>query len=78
MPSACCERVAEGRQDVLDGVVLVDVEITAGDAVEIEARVERQQRQEMVEEADPGRDVRPAAAVEVERDAAAPSRCSSG
>ena len=61
MPSAA--------SDVLDRVVLVDVEVAAGDAVEIEAGVEREQREQMVEEADPRRDVRSAAAVERERDA---------
>ena len=50
-------------------MVLVDVEIAAGDAVEVEPGVEGEQRQQVVEEADSGRDVRPAAAVEVERDA---------
>ena len=62
------EGAAEGGEDVLDGVVLVDVEIAARDAIEIEAGVEGQQRQEMVEEADSRRDVRSAAAVEGERD----------
>ena len=48
--------------------MLVDLEIAARDAVEVEAGVEGEQRQQVVEEADPRRDVRPAAAVEAERD----------
>ena len=49
-------------------MVLVDLEVAARDAVEIEACVKGEQRQQVVEEPDPGRDVRPAAAVERERD----------
>ena len=55
---------AERGEDVLDRVVLVDVEVAAGDAVEVEPGVEGEQRQQVVEKPDPGRDVRPAAAVE--------------
>ena len=68
MPSACCDGAAERGKDVLDRVVLVDVEIAAGDAVEVESGVEGKQREQVVEEADPGRDVRPTAAVERQRD----------
>ena len=72
------ERVAERGEHVLDRVVLVDVEVAAGEQLEVEAGVEGEQRQQVIEEADPGRDARPAGAVEVERDASAPSRCSCG
>ena len=69
---AAAERLLDGAaecgQHVLDRVVLVDVEIASGDAVEVEAGVEGEQREKVVEEADPGRDVRSAAAVEDERD----------
>ena len=57
-PSACGERVAERGEHVLDRVVLVDVEVAAGDAVEVEAGVEGAEREQVVEEADAGRDAR--------------------
>ena len=69
MPSACWSGAPERGEHVLDRVVLVDVEVAARDAVEIEPGVEGEQRQQVVEKPDPGRDVRPAAAVERERDA---------
>ena len=50
-------RRAERGQDVLDRVVLVDVDVAARDTVEVEAGVEGEQREEMVEEADPRRDM---------------------
>ena len=43
----------ERRQDVLDRVVLVDVEISTRDALEVEPRVECEQREQMVEKPDP-------------------------
>ena len=63
------ERVAERGEDVLDRVVLVDVEVAAGEQLEVEAAVEGEERQQVIEEADPGRDARAADAVEVEHDA---------
>ena len=54
-------------EHVLDRVVLVHREIAAGDELEVERRVEGEQRQQVVEEADPGLDPRAAAPVEVER-----------
>jgi hypothetical protein len=44
-PHACAaverlpERVAERREDVFDGVVLVDLEVAAGDDLEVETPV---------------------------------------
>ena len=54
------ERVAERGVDVLDGVMVVHVEVAACHELEIEAGVEGEQRQQVVEEADPGLDARPA------------------
>ena len=50
--------------DVLDGVVLVDVEIAARDQLEVEAGVEGEEREKVIEEADAGLDARAAAPVE--------------
>ena len=61
--------VPECSEDVLDGVVLVDVEVAAGQQLEVEAAVEREERQQVVEEADARGDPRATATVEVERDA---------
>ena len=63
------ERVAERGEDVLDRVVLVDVEVAAGEQLEVEAAVEGEERQQVIEKADSGRDARAADAVEVEHDA---------
>ena len=49
--------------------MLVDVEVAAGDELEVEPAVEGEQREQMVEEADPGRDTRTPLPVEIERDA---------
>ncbi len=62
------ERVAERGEDVLDRVVLVDVEVARREQLEVEPAVEGPERQQVVEEADPGRDARAARAVEVEQD----------
>ena len=62
------ERTAQRGEDVLDGVVLVDVEVAACEQLEIEAAVERPQREQVIEEPDPGRDERAPVAVEVEHD----------
>ena len=63
------ERVAERGEDILDRVVLVDVEVAAGEELEIEAAVEGEERQQVIEKADPGCDAGVAGAVEVEHDA---------
>ena len=62
------ERVAERREHVLDGVVLVDAEVAGRQQVEIEARVERAEREQVVEEANAGGDTRASLPVEVERE----------
>ena len=47
-------------------MVLVHVEIAARDQLEVEGGMEGEQRQQVVEEADAGRDANPARAVEIE------------
>ena len=55
-PGALAERlrhrVTERREDVLDEMVVVDVEVAAGDELEVEAGVERGQSEQVIEEAD--------------------------
>ena len=62
MPSRAAERPAQRRaecgEDVLDGVVLVDVDVAARVELEVEPRVEGEQREQVVEEADAGLDTR--------------------
>jgi len=60
-------RHAERAADVLDGVVTVDVRVASAADLQIEQRVARQQREHVVEEADPSGDLGTAGAVEVER-----------
>ena len=62
------ERAAEGDADVLDGVVVVDVEVAGGAGREVDERVAGELVEHVVEEADAGLVVVPAGAVEVERD----------
>src|SRR5437879_843212 len=57
------ERLAERNADILDGVVVVDMEIAVRLYREIEQSVPGDVRQHMIEEPDPGRD--PACAVTV-------------
>jgi hypothetical protein len=66
------KRVAERREHILDRVVLVHVDVAAGQDLEVEPAVESELREQVVEEADAGRDARPALTVERERD---PQRC---
>ena len=61
------ERRAEHERDVLDRVVLVDIEVAGGPDLEVEQAVVGERREEVVVEADPGRDSRQARPVEVER-----------
>ena len=67
-PLPCSQRLGHGGpergENVFDRVVLIDLEVATGDTVEIEPRVKGEQREQVVEKPDPGRDVRPAAAVE--------------
>jgi hypothetical protein len=67
---AVSERLGERRpkhqRDVLDGVVLVDLEVAAGPDLQVEQSVMRQRGQQVVVEADAGRDVGATRAVEVE------------
>src|SRR5690606_22028939 len=59
--------LAEGKGAVLCGVVIVDVQVAGAGEVEIEAGVEGERREQVVEETDPGRDAGAAGAVEHER-----------
>ena len=61
------ERGPEDERDVLDGVVLVDLEVAVGLDREIEQPVVRERAQEVVVEPDPGVDGGVAGAVEPER-----------
>jgi hypothetical protein len=63
------EGVTESSEHVLGRVVLVHAEIAGRQQLEVEARLEGEQGQQMVEEADTGRDPGAAAAVQVEREA---------
>ena len=54
------DRPAQHERRVLHGVVLVDVHVTAGAHLEVDERVAREQRQQVVEEADRRLDRRPA------------------
>ena len=67
-PSASRERRPEDERDVLDGVVLVDLEVAVRLDREVEEAVVRERAQEVVVEADPGVDGRVAGAVEPEGD----------
>ncbi len=60
------ERLAERDAGVLDGVVLVHLEVAVDAQVEVHAGVERQRVEHVVEEADAGRDLRAAGAVDDE------------
>ena len=60
------ECLAERDAGVLDGVVLVDVEVAVDLQVEVHAGVERERVQHVVEEADAGRDGRATGAVDHE------------
>ena len=62
------ERRTEHERDVLDRVVLVDLEVAVGVDREVEQAVVGERAEEMVVEADPGRDRGVAGAVEAERD----------
>ncbi len=61
-------RLAERDADVLGGVVVVDMQVALGLDRDVDARVPRQQIEHVVEEADAGRNVAAAGAVEVDRD----------
>ncbi len=65
-PSACFHRFAERDADVLDGVVLINVEIAARGEFQIEAAVARNLFEHVIEETNAGRDLRLAAAVEIQ------------
>ena len=69
------ERLAERDAGVLDGVVLVDLEVAVDLQVEVHAGVERERVEHVVEEADAGRDRGAAGAVDHEPRRRSPSRC---
>src|SRR5690606_19020496 len=62
------ERLAERERTVLDRVMIVDLEIAPTLQAEIEAGVLGERPQHVIEEADPGRHVGPAGAVEGQLD----------
>ena len=55
--------LAERDSDILDGVVLVDVEVTGGAERQVEATVPGKQLQHVIEKPDPGADVVSPAAI---------------
>ena len=64
--------------EVLDGVVLIDVEVAGGGDRQVERAVTREQLEHVVEEPDAGADVVAAAAVERQLEMNLSSRWSSG
>src|SRR5947207_3412240 len=62
------DRLAERDANVLGGVVVVDMQIALGLHRNVDTRVPRQEIEHVVEEADAGRDVGDALAVEIDRD----------
>ena len=71
MPGHGAERLLDGlaerNADVFGGVVVVDMEIAVGLDRDVDARMPRQQVEHVVEEADTGRNLGHACAVEVDR-----------
>ena len=63
-PSRLIERLAERERAILDRVVIVDLEVAPAFEDQIEAGVPGERAEHVVEEADAGRDLRPAAAIE--------------
>ncbi len=59
-------RFAEGDADILDGVVLVDIEVAFGRDLQVESTVPGDELQHVIEEPDPGADVIAAPAVELQ------------
>src|SRR5206468_9778713 len=62
------DRAAERQREILDGVVLVDVEIAVRFHLEVEKAVYRDELEHVVEERQTGRDVVFTRAVEVDAD----------
>ena len=62
------DRLAERDAGVLDGVVVVDVQVALGLDRHVDQRMARQLLQHMVEEADAGGDVEAAGAVDIDGD----------
>jgi len=60
------DRLAERDADILHRVVEIDVQVAGGLDVHVDARMASQQVQHVVEETDPGRDLRLARAVEID------------
>ena len=65
-PNALLNGFAERDSGVFDGVMLVHVEVAAGDEFQIEAAVARDLFEHVIEEADAGINVRLAASIEIE------------
>ena len=68
VPSACFTRLAERDADILGRVVIIDMEIALGLDRDVDERMAGQQVEHMIEEANAGRDVGHAGAVEIDRD----------
>ena len=68
MPSALLDRLAEHDADVLDGVMLVDVEVALGVHRQVHDAVPGHQLQHVVQEADAGPHVVAPRPVQVEPD----------
>ena len=70
-PRAVAEGLGEGgaqdERDVLDGVVLVDLEVAVGADLQVEQAVVRERPQQVIVEADPGLDVGATGTVEAQR-----------
>ena len=66
-PSAFEHRLAERDADVLDGVVLIDVEVARGVQRQVEAAMPGEQLEHVVEEADAGANVVAALSVDRQR-----------
>ena len=56
LPSAVRDRLAQRDAEILDGVMLIDVEVAGGAHRQIEPAVAREQLQHVIQEADPGAD----------------------
>ena len=62
------ERLAERDRRILGGVVLIDMQVAGRAQADVDQRVARELLEHMIEEADAGRDLIGAGAVEVDLD----------
>ncbi len=54
-PEGLRDRFTERNSEILDGVVLIDVEVARGADLQVERAVPRDELQHVIEEPDPGR-----------------------